>query len=509
MIVTLADLIKESAAKYPQNIALYYKDATLNYEELYKKVILLGQALLRKGYGKGDRIGVYLPSQLEGVISYFACASVGLVFVPINPSLKAAQVSHILNDCDVKMLVTTSMRFTSLKNEALNLDEVLCVGEEFDEMFDGADRFSDLLILDKDELTAIFYTSGSTGKPKGVMLSHDNMVQGALSVSSYLKHTQNDKILSILPLSFDAGFSQLTTAFSAGAGVVLMNYLMPSDVLKMAAKYQVTAITAVPSLWIKLAGLEWPFEMKKNIRYIATTGGRMPVSVTEVIAQKLPSGDIYLMYGLTEAFRSTYLNPSEVGARPDSIGKAIPNAEILVLRADGSICDNDEVGELIHAGPLVAQGYWDDKEKTAEKFKNLPEKFFPKRQDERVVYSGDMVRRDEQGFIYFVGRTDEMIKTSGFRVSPTEIEEIVMASGLVHEVVAAGVADEELGQVVYIAVSKKQADEKFQKDSLLSYCKSKMPSYMVPKKVFECEIPHNANGKIDRGAVQQKIMSLI
>ncbi len=257
-----------------------------------------------------------------------------------------------------------------------------------------------------------------------------------------------------MPLSFDAGFSQLTTAFHAGARVVLLNYLMPRDVLKALEREKVTGLTAVPPLYIQLTQLEWPAAINRHLRYFANTGGRMPRETLNALRQRAPSAKPFLMYGLTEAFRSTYLPPDEVDRRPDSIGKAIPNAEILVLREDGSPCGPNEPGELVHRGALVGQGYWNDAAKTAERYKLLPTGA-PGREaglqlPEYAVFSGDNVRMDEDGFLYFIGRRDEMMKTSGYRVSPTEVEEILYATKLVGECVAFGVEHPTLGQAIQV-----------------------------------------------------------
>jgi acyl-CoA synthetase (AMP-forming)/AMP-acid ligase II len=215
--------------------------------------------------------------------------------------------------------------------------------------------------------------------------------------------------------------------------VVLLNYLLPRDVLKALERERVTGLTAVPPLYIQLSQLDWPAPVIDHLRYFANTGGRMPRETLQALRQRVPSTKPFLMYGLTEAFRSTYLPPEEVDRRPDSIGKAIPNAEILVLREDGSECAPDEPGELVHRGALVGMGYWNDAEKTAERYKLLPvgvrgPRGGPAAARKYAVFSGDTVRRDAEGFLYFIGRRDEMMKTSGYRVSPTEVEEVVYAT---------------------------------------------------------------------------------
>jgi acyl-CoA ligase (AMP-forming) (exosortase A-associated) len=381
-------------------------------------------------------------------------------------------------------------------------------------------RWSDLLaspprpghrVIDVD-MAAILYTSGSTGKPKGVVLSHRNMVAGAKSVASYLENNAQDTLLAALPLSFDAGFSQLTTAFHVGARVVLLNYLMPRDVLKAMEREQVTGLTAVPPLYIQLTQMEWPAAINAHLRYFANTGGRMPRETLTLLRQRVPKAKPFLMYGLTEAFRSTYLPPEEVDRRPDSIGKAIPNAEILVLRDDGSPCAPQETGELVHRGALVGQGYWNDAEKTAERYKLLapdaPGRAPGLQLPEYAVFSGDNVRMDAEGFLYFIGRRDEMMKTSGYRVSPTEVEEIVYATKLVGECAAFGVEHATLGQAVHViatppAVDGDQGvlvDTAALAPALLAACRIHMPAYMVPAGIefVSGPLPRNPNGKIDR-----------
>jgi len=355
-------------------------------------------------------------------------------------------------------------------------------------------------VIDTD-LCAILYTSGSTGRPKGVVLSHRNMVAGAKSVASYLENTPDDSLLAALPLSFDAGFSQLTTAFHSGARVVLLNYLLPRDVLKALQKERITGLTAVPPLYIQLAGLDWPEDngISAHLRYFANTGGRMPRETLNTLRAKLPGTKPYLMYGLTEAFRSTYLPPEEVDRRPDSIGRAIPNAEILVLREDGTPCKADEPGELVHRGALVGMGYWNDPEKTAERYKPLPGREAGLVLPELAVFSGDTVRQDEEGFLYFIGRRDEMIKTSGYRVSPTEVEEILYATQLVGECAAFGVEHATLGQSISVIVTAPPG-RTLDSGELLDACRQRMPAYMLPSQIIERPgpLPRNPNGKIDR-----------
>jgi acyl-CoA ligase (AMP-forming) (exosortase A-associated) len=362
-------------------------------------------------------------------------------------------------------------------------------------------------------MAAILYTSGSTGQPKGVVLSHRNMVAGARSVASYLENHGEDTLLAALPLSFDAGFSQLTTGFHAGARVVLLNYLLPKDLLNTMAREQVTGLTAVPPLYIQLSQLAWPESIGRHLRYFANTGGRMPLETLKRLRTLVPKARPFLMYGLTEAFRATYLFPDEADRRPDSIGKAIPNSEILVLRDDGTPCAPNEPGELVQRGALVAMGYWNDPAKTAERFKPLPAHVAGRESGlvmpEIAVFSGDTVRQDEEGFLYFIGRRDEMIKTSGYRVSPTEVEEVLYSTELVGEAAAFGVPHPSLGEAIVVVVTAKPGSA-VEPQALLAACRDRLPIYMLPAHIAlrDGPLPRNPNGKIDRKALGGEFLTL-
>jgi len=289
----------------------------------------------------------------------------------------------------------------------------------------------------------------------------------------------------------------------------LINHLVPRDVVDAVQRYRITGLTAVPPLWIQLAALKWPESARQSLRYIANTGGRMPKATLDALRALLPQTLVYLMYGLTESFRSTYLPPSELDRRPDSIGNAIPNAEVLVVREDGSLCDANEPGELVHRGALVSLGYWNDREKTAERFKPAPGQPLGLVMPEIAVWSGDTVRRDEEGFLYFISRRDEMIKTSGYRVSPTEVEEVVYATGLVGEAAALGIAHPVLGQAIVI-VATDPARGDLDTQALLSRCRDRLPAFMVPARIIEHKgsLPRNPNGKIDRKRLAQDFATL-
>jgi acyl-CoA ligase (AMP-forming) (exosortase A-associated) len=339
------------------------------------------------------------------------------------------------------------------------------------------------------------------------------MVAGARSVAQYLENTPDDRLLAVLPFSFDYGLSQLTTAFSVGASVVLMDYLLPRDVIRAVAQHGITGLAAVPPLWAQIANLPWPEEAQASLRYITNSGGAMPRAILDALQAALPNTQPVLMYGLTEAFRSTYLPPAELVRRPDSMGRAIPNAEVMVVREDGSPCSPGEPGELVHRGALVAMGYWNDAERTAERFRPAPGREPGIPLPEIAVWSGDTVTVDEEGFLYFVGRKDDMIKTSGYRVSPTEVEEVIYASGLVGHAAALGIPHPTLGQAIVLVVTPPtHADQKsghVDTDTLIAECKKYLPAFMAPAHVqVQQSLPRNPNGKIDRKQLVSELQDL-
>ena len=510
----LHELIFASARRNKDSVALRHEGQSLSYRQLQQRVIHFAQRLLELGIGRNERVAIYLEKRFENVVACFGTTAASAVFVPVNPILKAPQVAHILRDCNVRVLVTSPERLASLNDIHTDCPDLRHIVFTHDTAL-TTEAVADIPLalpsrtIDRD-MAAIFYTSGSTGKPKGVVLSHRNMVAGAESVAGYLGNSPDDTLLAALPLSFDAGFSQLTTAFHSGARVVLLNFLFPRDILRTMEKEAVTGLTAVPPLYIQLAQTAWPPAIDRHLRYFASTGGRLPVETLGKLRAQVPHAKPFLMYGLTEAFRSTFLPPDEANRRPDSIGKAIPNAEILVLRPDGTPCDPDEPGELVHRGALVAQGYWNDPEKTAERFKPLPGRAPGLMLPEVAVFSGDTVRQDADGFLYFIGRRDEMIKTSGYRVSPTEIEEALYSTGLVSECIALGMPHAVLGQSIWI-VALAAPGVAPEADRLIAECRAQLPTFMIPEKVIfrSTPLPRNPNGKLDRPAIAAAVLAEI
>lgn len=513
----MSDLIHDfifcTARSTPQAEALVYGARRLDYASLALAVEGVANGLLAQGLGRGERVAIYLEKTIENVAAMFGAARAGGVFVPVNPLLKPEQVGYILSDCNVRVLVTSADRYKLLAAALAgcpDLRTVVVVGKAeglaapagatllaWDEALAGmAPAHAPHRCIDTD-MAAILYTSGSTGKPKGVVLSHRNMVAGANSVASYLENTAEDRLLAVLPLSFDYGLSQLTTAFKVGATAVLINHLLARDILKAVAAERITGLAAVPPLWMQVAQLPWPADC--TLRYLTNSGGAMQRPTLDALRAALPNARPFLMYGLTEAFRSTYLPPSELERRPDSMGKAIPNAEVMVLRPDGTECDPHEAGELVHRGALVSLGYWNDPAKTAERFKPFVSVHKGLVLTEMAVWSGDTVRKDEEGFLYFISRNDEMIKTSGYRVSPSEVEEVIYAREGVSEAAAIGLQHPTLGQAIVVVFHPKPGAA-LDEAGLLAACKPHLPAYMLPARVIlsTASLPRNPNGKIDR-----------
>lgn len=520
----LHELILEQAERRPDAAAIIHRQTALNYAELAELTQNTARGLLALGLNRAERVAMYLPKRPEAVAALFGAALAGGVFVPINPLLKPEQVAYILRDGNVRVLVTARDRaglLEPLLADCPDLHSLILVDEDappaasprhwrtlgWSSLLAMEDTRPPARCIDSD-MAAILYTSGSTGKPKGVVLSHRNMLAGAYSVAEYLDNRPEDRLLAVLPFSFDYGLSQLTTAFVAGARAVLMDYLLPRDVVATVAREGITGLAAVPPMWVQLAMLEWPTTAADCLRYLTNSGGAMPRATLAALRRALPKTTPFLMYGLTEAFRSTYLPPAELERRPDSIGKAIPNAEILVVREDGTPCAPGEPGELVHRGALVGLGYWNDPAKTAERYRPAPGQHPGLPIPELAVWSGDTVRMDEEGFLYFIGRKDDMIKTSGYRVSPTEIEEVLYSSGQAAEAAALGVPHPALGQAVVAVI--KPLRETFSESALITYCKQHLPNFMVPLQIIAraADLPRNPNGKIDRKSLVEELRNL-
>ena len=486
----------------PEAPALLTREGPLDYAGLEQAVGTLAAALKARGLQVGDRVASWLPKTRMTSVLPLACARAGMVHVPINPLLKHAQVAHILADSGARLLITGAARLATLHEGDRPAGCAAIEEEEGAAMLGGSDRLPPSG-ADSGDLAALLYTSGSTGRPKGVMLSHANLWLGAVSVAHYLGLGSEDRTLAVLPLSFDYGQNQLLSTWAAGGEVIPIEYLSARDVIRAVERHDVTTLAGVPPLWVQLIEAAWPPRVALSLRRLTNSGGRLPTSVIRRMREMFPAAEIFPMYGLTEAFRSTCLDPALVDERPDSIGTAVPFAEVMVLRSDGSETAPGEAGELVHAGPLVAKGYWNDPERTAERFRPAP---VSSHYGGTAVWSGDTVKRDEHGLLYFVSREDAMIKTSGNRVSPTEVEEAAVASGLVAEAVAMGVPDDRLGQAIALIVRPAPPRGREVEADLRNYLRRELPNFMQPAHIlWRADMPKSSNGKLDREALRQEL----
>jgi amino acid adenylation domain-containing protein len=486
----LEDSLFEAAESFSDSVAIAAAGDECSYRELADRASRFAAALVDAGLKEQDRVGIYLDKTPDSVVALYATWIAGGIAVPVNEGLRGPQLGHILDDAGCHLLVSDRRKLRSIDPKHLGTAkavEVSCTGEPIE----SADHAGG------DAPAALLYTSGSSGKPKGILISHANLVVGAEIVSDYLGLTSADRILSALPFSFDYGLNQLLSAVHRGARCVLQRSMFPADLCRCLQEHEITVLAGVPPLWIQLMQDVSPFaEMDfPSLRILTNSGGVFPVDLVARYRAKLPEARIFLMYGLSEAFRSSYLPPEEIHVRPDSMGKAIPRCELFVLDEEGRECAPGKVGELVHRGPTVALGYWNAPEATAQVFR--PDPIDPSR-EERVVFSGDLVRRDEEGFLYFVSRRDQMIKSMGYRISPQDVEEQLRSSGLVSEVVVGGRPDDVAGQAVVAHVVPVDPDT-YDPDELLRFCRREMPSYMIPAEInLHGALPRTSSGKFDR-----------
>ncbi|WP_066520752.1 acyl-CoA ligase (AMP-forming), exosortase A system-associated [Sphingobium cloacae] len=482
----------------PTHPALDGRSGCHDFSELEQALARLAGWLAGFGLERGARVASWIAKGPVAALMPLAAPRAGLVHVPINPLLKHAQVAHILSDSGAALLIGTAARLDTLGEGDVPSGCHLHPEGDAAAAMRGGEGIGPCDAA-PDDLAAILYTSGSTGRPKGVMLSHANLWLGAVSVAGYLRLSPEDRTLCVLPFSFDYGQNQLFSTWFAGGCAVPLDYLTPRDVMKAVDRRGITTLAGVPPLWVQLTELDWPAATAAKLKRLTNSGGALTRPLVAKLRALFPQADLYPMYGLTEAFRSTYLPPALVASHPDSMGTAIPFAEILVVRPDGSLTDDEEPGELVHCGPLVAQGYWRDAARTAERFRPAPP---ASRYGGLAVWSGDTVRRDEEGLLYFVGRDDAMIKSAGNRISPTEIEEAAAAVEGVAEAVALGVKDERLGQAVLLLL---RAGDEAVKPQVEARLKAELPNFMQPREIIVLAgFPRNPNGKIDRVALARE-----
>jgi acyl-CoA ligase (AMP-forming) (exosortase A-associated) len=515
MAYLLHHLLENTAMAYPDKEAVVDGERRFRYRDLAAAARTCAAVLHAHGLKRRDRVGVFLDKSFEEAAVIFGSSLAGGVFVPINALLRPKQVLHIIEDCRVRFLVTSARRVELLRDvleHAASVDRIFVVDHAAaasqDERLVSA-AFARPLASPAppatvgEDLAAILYTSGSTGRPKGVMVSHRNLLAGSRIVCTYLAIGHDERILSILPFSFDYGLNQLITAVEQGATTILLSFRFADEIVRAIRAEHVTGVAGVPTVWAILTQTAPGFhrEPLQSLRYLTNSGGAVPSETLAKLRAAQPHVEVFLMYGFTEAFRSTYLPPGELATRPTSIGKAVPETEILLVSDDGRLCAPGEVGILVHHGPTVALGYWGRPVETAALLRPHP-LVRPEEGGPLVCYSGDRVRMDEQGYFYFVGRDDMMIKSAGYRISPSEVEEVLTSTGLVAQAAVFGLPDRTLGEricAICVAADGRDGDP----SAILAHCATELPAHMIPRDLqFVTQLPLSPNGKVDYQALK-------
>ena len=513
----LQNFLEESAHRFPNKVALIHKGDRLTYQEVNQKADRVAQLLKIQGIQRGDRVAIFLDNSIESVISLFGILKADAIFLMLSPLLKAPKLSYILNNCEAKAFITHTKKLNNIAGvfgSIASLKLVVFVGnkgkitkspsnpifwDEIDFLTPNPELRTPNSNIDLD-LATIIYTSGSTGNPKGVMLTHINMISAATSITTYLENVPEDIVIGVLPLSFDYGLYQVLMAFKFGGTVVLeQSFAYPYEIIKQMVKEKVTGFPGVPTMFAILLQME---NLKKydlsSLRYITNTAASLPVEHIQRLRGIFPQATLYSMYGLTECKRVSYLPPEELDRRPGSVGRGMPNEEVWIVDENGNRVGPGIVGELVVRGSNVMRGYWGDQETTDRVLKPGP---LP---GEKVLYTGDLFRMDGEGFLYFVGRKDDMIKTRGERVSPKEVENALYSLEGIVEVAVIPVPDEILGQAIKSFIVRRKGYSLTEKD-ILKHCKSQLEEFAIPKYIeFRDSLPKNSSGKIDKLILKQE-----
>jgi amino acid adenylation domain-containing protein len=493
-----ARLLWDSAARHGDRPAVVERGSTVTYTALRDRAAAIGATLCAAGVGADDRVAILLERGRDAAAAFFATLAAGAIAVVVNETLRPRQIEHVLEHSGARCLITAADMLARQPRRLSTAAGIL----DASGIRPGGEPLAPLPRLGGN-VAQIVYTSGSTGLPKGVVVSHANLWALTSAVVSYLGVTDADRLASLLPFSFVYGVGQLLCAVSAGAALVVERSPLPQQMVETVRTEGVTVLAAVPPLWNRLlrvpAFIESPLPA---LRVMTNAGGHLPVGAVRALRRAQPGAQLYLMYGLTEALRCTYLPPEEVDRRPDSMGRAIPGGEVYVVREDGTPAPPGEVGELVYRGPTVTLGYWNDPTLSAQVFRpnSLRPSGDPPTDAERVVFSGDLVRRDDEGFLYFVGRRDRIIKTMGYRVGPDEILSVLYASGEVADAVVVGEPDEERGEciVAYVVLAEQGSLERLQ-----AYYGRELPRYFQPARVeLRDALPVLASGKHDLQAMR-------
>ena len=493
-IYTVVDCLQYNYENYPNNIAIVENDKEYTYSDVYQMVNYFTSYLIKNGIKRYDRVCIYMPNCIEFVIAIFSILRIGGVFVPINKILKTSQAKYIYENCEANGIIVLSEQIKE-NNIKYKFDNLIEFPQVFKYSYDMTKEFPRNIGTD---LAAIIYTSGSTGFPKGVMISHNNFIEGSRIVSDYLNLSENDRILGLLSLSFDYGLNQLLSAFYVHASIFFQKDFLINQIPYLLNHYKITGLAGVPSIWIQLTQLNKLNKYEYNkLRYITNSGGRLSLKCIKELKKHFVNTEIYLMYGLTESFRSTYLAPIMIEEKYDSVGKAIPNTEVYIINQNGYECKPFEIGEIVSRGPLVTLGYWNDIKSTNKVFKTNPINL---QSNERVVYSGDKGYKDSEGYVFFVARDNQIIKSKGYRTNPTQIEDVLYTISGILECMVMGVENNYSGDddiIAYIRV-KNNTDRKKFINLINETCRLQLPHYMCPSDiVFVQSFYKTTSGKYD------------
>lgn len=495
-----AGVLWDTADRVHERTAIDDRDATTSYAALRAHAAGIARALTDGGLRSGDRVAIWLERGAGSAAAFFGVLAAGGVAVIVNEMLRPRQVEHILGHSAAAVLLTSEDMLSRQIRPLDTATRVVLLAS-----LPTTGQYTPVPRVGRD-YAQIIYTSGSTGLPKGVTWMHANLWAGVRAVVHYVEVTEEDRLASLLPFSFDYGFNQLLCAVFTGATLVIERSPVPQQVALTLRAKRVTVLACVPPLWLQLLGApDFRREPLPTLRAMTNTGGRIPVEGVRDLRRLQPQAQLFLMYGLTEAFRGTYLPPAEVDAHPDSIGRAIPGSEIYVLREDGTACDTDEVGELVQRGATVAAGYWNDPETTARVYRANPLRPAGAPDDERVVFSGDLVRRDAEGRLFYVGRRDRVIKTLGMRVSPDEIADVLYASGQVAEGIIGTEDDPVRGTriIAFVVLAHNGTQARLE-----DFCRRELPRHMQPARYdVRPALPRTSSGKFDLRAVQELLAS--
>lgn len=491
----LADLLRASAADYGGRSAVIERDRETTYVELASKAAGVAEQLGSSGFSPGDRAAIFLERGVNAVAAYFGVLAAGGTVIIVNDRLRPRQLEHVLGHAGARALLTSADMLARQPRAVDFLGTVVNVEEHA-----AASIFSPVPRLGGD-YAQIVYTSGSTGLPKGVTFTHANLHAGVRAVVQYLGLHGDDRVASLLPLSSVYGLNQLLCTIACGATLLVESSPVPNQIVAGLRDRGVTVLAAVPPLWVQLLSVpSFTQTQIPSLRVLQNAGGHLPTEAVRRLRASQPHARLFLQYGLTETFRSSYLPHDLVDRHPDSMGRAIPDAELYVLREDGSPCEPGEIGELVHRGPTVAAGYWGDPEATARVFRANPLSPAAAADNERVVFSGDMVKRDENGLLYYVARRDRLIKSLGYRIGPDEIVDVLFASGTIQEGLVTTEPDEQRGEriVAYVVLTDEGTRERLE-----LYCRTELPRYMQPARIeVRSAIPRLVSGKYDLAAIK-------